>query len=356
MGRDKTKFYKKDLDEQVYDVLFAKLVPGESRHEAKLDGTAQDKIFSFGTFKTYRRQCGYFVDWIRETYPECKTLKKARKHLNEWLASLVDKDFSAWTVHTAKSAVHKLYNISGNDPNCFAAPERRRCDIKRSRIAVENDKNVTVEKWGDLMDFVRGTGTRRGVLELLTGDDLWTRERMRKEHLRLKEKLDLTVEEIRVSRALREALEVFPMYDVFVHHRRDKGGRDRFAPVLPEFAEQVIERMGAVAANDRVWEQVHATADIHSYRAEYATILYRRHARKIDEIPYDRINRGSGHRYQSDVYVCRNDAHGRKLDKRSMRLCARALGHNRIEVVASNYIRDTIEWDGYSTTETVSKK
>lgn len=42
MGRDKTKFYKKDLDEQVYDVLFAKLVPGESRHEAKLDGTAHE--------------------------------------------------------------------------------------------------------------------------------------------------------------------------------------------------------------------------------------------------------------------------------------------------------------------------
>ena len=354
MGRDKSKFYKKDMKEQAYDVLFAKLVPGESRHEAKRDGTAQGKIFSFATYKTYRRQCGYFLDWIRETYPDCKTLKKARNHVNEWLGSLVDKDYSAWTVHTAKSAVHKLYNIAGDDPNCFVAPERHRCDIKRSRYAVANDINFPEEKWGELMDFVRGTGARRGVLELLTGDDLWTRERMTNEWLRLEAKLDLTVEEKRVIRALREARAVFPMYDFFIHHRRDKGGRERFAPVIPEFADQVIERMRAVAANDRVWERVHATADIHAYRAEYATIMYRRHARKIDEIPYDQINQGSGRRYQSDVYVCRNDAHGRKLDKKAMRLCAKALGHNRIEVVASSYIRDNGEWAGRSTTETVS--
>ena len=95
-----------------------------------------------------------------------------------------------------------------------------------------------------------------------------------------------------------------------------------------------------VAPNERVWQRVHSTADIHSYRAEYATIMYHRHARKIDEIPYDKINRGSGRRYQSGVYVCRNEAHGRKLAKKAMRLCAKALGHNRIEVVASNYIRD----------------
>lgn len=203
------------------------------------------------------------------------------------------------------------------------------------------------------MDFVRGTGTRRGVLERLIGDDLWTWERMRTERLRLEGKGALTTDEKRVLRALRESLSVFPMYDVFVHHRRDKGGRDRFAPILPEFAEQVIDRMGAIAANDRVWERVHPTADIHSYRAEYATILYHRHARKIDEIPYDKINRGSGRCYQSDVYVCRNDAHGRKLDKKSMHLCSKALGHNRLEVVASNYIRDIGEGEEYSTTKNV---
>ena len=55
-------------------------------------------------------------------------------------------------------------------------------------------------------------------------------------------KRSLTTDEKRVLRALRESLSVFPMYDVFVHHRRDKGGRDRFAPILQDFLELVSKK------------------------------------------------------------------------------------------------------------------
>ena len=74
--------------------------------------------------------------------------------------------------------------------------------------------------------------------------------------------------------------------------------------------------------------------------AEYATAIYKAHARPIDQIPHDRVNKGTGHRYQSQVYTCRKDEAGRKLDKAAMLLCSKALGHNRLEVVANNYIRD----------------
>ena len=89
-----------------------------------------------------------------------------------------------------------------------------------------------------------------------------------------------------------------------------------------------------------MWQHVHQSADIHGYRAEYATAIYKAHARPIDQIPYDRVNKGTGHRYQSQVYTCRKDEAGRKLDKAAMLLCSKALGHNRLEVVANNYIRD----------------
>ena len=75
------------------------------------------------------------------------------------------------------------------------------------------------------------------------------------------------------------------------------------------------------------------------YRAEYATAIYKAHARAIEEIPYDRVNRGTGRRYQSEVYTCRKDEAGKKLDKAAMLICSKALGHNRISVVADNYIR-----------------
>ena len=340
MGRNKT-YYKKDLKEQAHDALVAKLAPGESRHEAKLDGTAQDKIFSYGTYKIYRRQCGYFVDWIRETYPNCTTLKNARKHRNEWLASLVDNNYSAWTVHTASSALNKLYAIKLDDPSRFIPPPRRRCDIKRSRYPVANDAAISMEKYGDMFAFVQATGLRRDVMTRLVGDDLWSRDRMMQVLEMLNDKGDLTRDEKRLRRSLREALDVFQGYDYFIHHRRDKGGRGRLSPILPAYETQVIDRMRQVGSDERVWPSLHATADIHSYRAAYATAIYNRHARDIADIPYDKINQGSGYQYQSQVYVCRNDARGRKLDKGAMYICSKALGHNRIGIVASSYIRTT---------------
>lgn len=63
------------------------------------------------------------------------------------------------------------------------------------------------------------------------------------------------------------------------------------------------------------------------------------YARKPEDIPYDGINKGSGQRYQKDLYVCRKDEAGRKLDRRAMVLCSKALGHNRVSVVAENYLR-----------------
>ena len=103
--------------------------------------------------------------------------------------------------------------------------------------------------------------------------------------------------------------------------------------------EQIVERMKNITPDEKVWQHVNENADIHSYRAEYATTMYRAYARNIEDIPYDRVNRGTGKRFQSEVYVCRKDEAGRKLDKAAMLLCSKALGHNRISVVADNYIR-----------------
>lgn len=88
-----------------------------------------------------------------------------------------------------------------------------------------------------------------------------------------------------------------------------------------------------------MWEHIHGAADIHGYRAEYATAVYKAHARDIKDIPYDKINKGTGRKYQSDVYTCRKDEVKRKLDRAAMTMCSKALGHNRAEVFATNYLR-----------------
>lgn len=129
--------------------------------------------------------------------------------------------------------------------------------------------------------------------------------------------------------------------EYYVHIRKGigKGGRERYSPIIGEHQKQIADRIIKTPEEKKVWEHIHGAADIHGYRAEYATAVYKAHARDIKDIPYDKINKGTGRKYQSDVYTCRKDEVKRKLDRAAMTMCSKALGHNRAEVFATNYLR-----------------
>ena len=311
MGR-RNKTYSKDLHQQAYDRLTGMLAFGESKKEAMATGTAKNKIFSHATYKNYWKHIKYFLGYIKEKHLECTTLKNAKKYVNEWLQSRVDQGLSAWTVQLEAKALGKLYGISPDDEAYFDPPKRNRQDIKRSRGDRVRDKHFSKTNNDELIKFCRGTGLRRRELQELRGKDLVSREQIEAE--------------------LAE-LEKIP------HVRNGKGGRERLSPIIGKHADQIVERIADTPAEEKVWQHIHTSADIHGYRAEYATAIYKAHARAIEDIPYDKVNRGTGRCYQSEVYTCRKDEAGRKLDKAAMLVCSKALGHNRISVVADNYIR-----------------
>lgn len=338
MGR-KNKAYYKDLHQQAYERLHGMLSFGESKKAAVANGTDREKIFSFNTYKAYWKHVKYFLKYVREKYPKCTTLKKARKYVNEWLQQRADQGLSAWTVQLEAKALGKLYGISPDDENYFKPPKRNREDIKRSRGDRVRDQHFSKANNDELIKFCRGTGLRRMELENLRGKDLVSREQIEAEIARIE-----GIPEEQRTAALTKRLEMLQdtrlfQEGYFVHVRNGKGGRERLSPIIGKNAEQIIERIRETPAKEKVWQFVHQCADIHSYRADYATAIYKAHARKIEEIPYDKINRGTGRRYQGDVYVCRKDEAGKKLDKAAMLVCSKALGHNRVEVVANNYIR-----------------
>lgn len=105
------------------------LVIGESKAEAKKKGEATDKIYSPETYKTYKKHCRYFMDWLNQEHPEVTTLKKARPYVNEWLQTRVDQGLSAWTISVENQALSKLFGIAGDDPDRFQPPKRNRADI-----------------------------------------------------------------------------------------------------------------------------------------------------------------------------------------------------------------------------------
>lgn len=346
MGR-RNKSYSKDLKQQMYDKLTGMLHAGEgtSKKEAIADGTDREKIFSYNTYESYYKHCKYFANFINEKHPECTTLKSAKKHVNEWLQARVDqtdkngKHLSAWTITLEREALGKLYGIKPDDANFFRAPQRHRADIVRSRVDVARDRHFSEKNNDEFVKFCKGTGCRRNIMEKLEGRDLITREEIKREILQLESKEVLAIKEEKHLTTLKDAIINFADKDYFLHHRGDKGGRERYSPIIGNNVEQIVDRIKSTGYNDKVWQHVPGNADIHSYRGEYATEIYKMYARPIKDIPYDRINRGTGKKFQGGVYICRKDEAGKKLDKEAMMKASKALGHNRLEVVANNYIR-----------------
>lgn len=345
MGRKKQKKYHKTLHQLIHERLESMQAFGQSKRADILHGETGDKIYSYSTYQTYKKHVGYYLRWLKEAHPEVTTLKAAKRHIREWLELRADaKDengkyrYSAWTIQLEAAALNKLFGIDKADPDRFIPPVRRREDIYRSRQITVRDKHFSKTNNAELINFCMGTGCRRNVLKKLEGRDLWSRNRMQEEINSLLVQKPTTRDNAHLH-ALQDALKTFPNDDFFVHHRKDKGGRSRFAPIIGSNRNEIINRFKERGPNEKVWAHVSGSADIHSYRAEYATCMYQMHEREYDDIPYDKINPKTGIKYKSDVYYCRGDEKGRRLDRKAMLIASKALGHNRVDVIAGHYLR-----------------
>lgn len=342
MGRNNNK-YRKSLVEQAYAKLVGMQAFGSSKKAAMEDGTAEDKIFSFSTYETYYKHTKYFCDYIQKEHPECTTLKAARKYANEWLdmrANSVNskgEPLSAWTIQTEAKALGKLYGIKPDDEDYFHAPKRSREDITRSRGDAVRDKHFSEKNNAELIKFCRGTGLRRSELESLKRINLLTKEQIEAMIHELKATPTLSLSDSKKLNALLDA-RFFPDANYFLFVK-GKGGRFRPAPIVGKDIDKIVERIMNTPDGKKVWEYVNSNADVHGYRAEYATYIYKKYARDINDIPFDKVNKGTGRKYQGDVYVCRKDEVGKKLDKKAMEITSKALGHNRISVMADHYLR-----------------
>lgn len=277
-----------------YDQLIS---PAMTKQEY-INAAIRDKIYSYNTYGTYAKHNNYFLDFCEKKY-KCKTLEQCRAHVDEWLQRRIDQGLSAYTIATEKAGLCKLFGEPAS--HFIETPTRKRENITRSRGVAIRD-TLDLEKHAELINFCRGTGLRRSELENLTGSQL----------------------------------RFYGSDAVLVI--KGKGGRYREAPIIGPHKDEIVAKL-LKAGKGKVWESVPSHMDVHSYRSEYATAIYTAFARPIEEIPYDKVNNGSERRFQSSVYICRGNQKGRKLDKEAMRKASKALGHNRLDVVAGHYIR-----------------
>lgn len=337
MGHENKK-YKKSLHQQAHDALSKMYAFGESKKKAKKEGSLDGKIFSYNTYKTYWKHIKYFLKYVEQAHPECTTLSSCEQYVSEWLQSRTDQGLSAWTIQTEAKALGKLFVIKPEDPEYFVPPVRRRADIKRSRYPCARDKHFSLKNNDEFIRFCRGTGLRRREITDLKGGDLLTREDINKMLDEFEHDGCLSVWDEVLKKTCEDTL-YFTKGEQYFLNVIGKGGRLRFSPIIGEDTEQIVERIKNTPPDAKVWSHVSQNADIHGYRSDYATNLYRIYARKIEDIPYDQLHEGIGNLYQSDVYVCRKDERLKRLDRKAMLVCSKALGHNRISIVAENYLR-----------------
>lgn len=301
---------KQTLNQQIYDTLQKKNGFGRSRHDDKVLGLTDQYIYSYSTMRAYIKHCNYFTDWCKEN-PEIKatighkprTLVECLPYVEQWIRYQEDRDISSYTVKLQKAALSKLYGKQFN----IKTREHKRPDIKRSREAVKRDSHFSEEKNRQLVNVCRNVGFRRSELEACKAEDLLQKDGQ--------------------------------WYVRII----GKGGRYREAPVLNNDADTLDYIKNLIGNN-----YVHNGADIHSYRADYATAIYKQYAQPMEALKGKKIDytaltgkchRDGSHIYKSAICYGRNDHKGLALDRRAMLMASQALGHNREDVFANHYIR-----------------
>lgn len=294
---------KKSLILQVKEMLDSKLAIGQNKHVAKTAGTYKEHIYSWGTYRTYLQQCCQFVRWCKDQARQDgsrqpRTLEDCRQYVVRYIEHLQQAEYSAYTKKLVLSALCKLYEEYPVERRPFGLPEkqqaRHRADITRSRNTVERDRHFSEESNKDIVTFCRCTGLRRAELAQIRGVDL--------------DGSNLMV------------------------YRGTKGGRVRIVPIVGSADEiAAVQQMAAAAGNKKIFDHISSAMDVHHYRSVYCQRIYSSYARPLEQIP------------AADRYYCRQDKKGIVYDKKAMLQASRALGHNRISVIAGHYLQHLSE-------------
>lgn len=301
---------KKTLNQQIYENLQKKNGFGRSRHDDKVLGLTDQYIYSYSTMKAYIKHCNYFTDWCKENIKikndighKPRTLEECLPYVESWIRYQEERGLSSYTVKLQKAALSKLYG----QPFDVKTKEHRRPDITRSRGDAKRDTHFSEEKNWQTVNTCKHIGFRRSELEACKADDLFQKDGQ--------------------------------WYVRIV----GKGGRCREAPVIDNDADTLAYIKGLNGHN-----HVHNGADIHSYRADYATSIYKQYAQPMEALKGKKIDytaltgkchRDGSHIYKSAICYGRNDHKGLALDRRAMLMASQALGHNREDVFANHYIR-----------------
>lgn len=304
---------------QVQHSLASKAAIGESRHAAKAElkesyaakgekmpfGAAVDGIHSIKTFDDYKAIGGRFVEWCIQEKGVSKYAKldQIRQYSTEYLKGREAEGKSLYTLKTERAALGKIF---GSPVKCDFEKPRTTKDITRSRGEKVRDTHFSETNNKDLVTIARATGARREDIAKMSARDFFTDKGG----------------------------------NLWVRIEQSKGGRDRVAPVLPAYREEV-QRIRAERQGLTLFDKVHNAADIHGYRREYAQELYKLVSE--DQTKATDYRALYGPRNEPNIKGSEYHSHDKERPFHGSRdniyIVSEALGHNRLDVTVSHYLK-----------------
>lgn len=250
------------LGHQFHQILESKKRIGESRHEAKEQGTAHKGIYSYKTYDAYKNASKQFVKWIKSEFPKVKYLSEIDKDMcKKYIKYREQSGCSAYTYSQDMAMISKTLDISLTKKECGVAT-RKLSNIKKNRV----DNGFKTES-GAIESILRGTGLRRNEL------------------VNLKVK-NLVIQGNKVVGVL--------------VRKGAKGGKVREVQVRKEYQEHIYKAVEGLDSDSKVIsEEIPKKLQAHRYRAEYAQNMYKELIELGREDPAQDLTESMGHNRKS---------------------------------------------------------
>ena len=274
-----------------------------SHKKSKRHQQEKEYIFSTTTLKVYTRQVYYYFRWIEDQGITLKNFQQSSEYVQQYLDWMSDRGLSPYSIKLAGCAILKLF--PGKYLGQYDSPSRSRGDITKGR-------------GHDLKYFLslRKNHPELYMFGLATG---------------LRKKKELA--------AVRGSFLVEKEGKYYIHIK-GKNGLVRDAPIIGdrETVSKIVNMMKEAGeeklfAESGVYGKIPWGFDEHTLRSIYAVRIYLAHERPMDTLA------------KEEKYYCAGDYIGIALDKRAMKIASEALGHHRLNVIASSYLWPMVTMD-----------
>lgn len=259
--------------------------------------------------KIYKTVGNEFSSWSKSKGYTFRALSEVKDtHIIEYLCERQTAEKSAWTISRDLSALNKIFSRSISKKQA-GLKCRKNTDIQNNRGFGNNYRNSIYKKNQALTNFISATGIRRQSVSTIC-----------------------PLNAIRNNDGT-----------VIGFHITEKGGKSRNAIVLKskqaEITNFVNERISQ-NGNAPFWNEPSKNLNTHWYRGQYAKSLYEELLiAKNNNQDYYVGNRSTfinESKFEQAIQGHKETTKG--YDTECLALVSQSLGHNRIDVVYSNYL------------------